>query len=263
MPATADIAVADPIPLKAMGRFNHEAIAVDPKSGVVYETEDRHDGLLYRFVPNSPGHLSAGGKLQALQIVGHKRVDTRNWDPALGHIEPGKQMQVEWIDLEDVESPNDDLRFRGHAAGAARFARGEGIWTGKHEVYFACTNGGAKKAGQIWRYVPSPAEGTKQESEHPATLELFIEPNNTELLLNADNLTIAQSGDLIVCEDHDKTPCRLVGVTPQGELYLFGLNHLKTEFAGACFSPDGSTLFVNLQKPGLTLAITGPWNGKK
>nr|MBA3847962.1 DUF839 domain-containing protein [Planctomycetota bacterium] len=32
-------------------------------------------------------------------------------------------------------------------------------------------------------------------------------------------------------------------------------------FAGACFSPDGTTLFVNIQSPTTTIAITGPWRG--
>ncbi|MBT6155737.1 MAG: DUF839 domain-containing protein [Planctomycetaceae bacterium] len=259
VPAASEISLAEPEPLKAMGRFNHEAIAVDPKSGTVYETEDRDDGLFYRFLPKKPGRLAEGGKLQALQIVDRKSADTRNWDAAAGTFAVGRKMSVEWIDMEEIDSPKDDLRYRGHEAGAASFARGEGIWTGKEEVYFACTSGGEKKAGQIWRYVPSPHEGTAREKDHPGTLELFIEPNDTELLHNADNLTIAASGDLIVCEDHSDTPCRLVGVTPKGDLYLLAQNHLDTELAGACFSPDGSTLFVNLQKAGLTVAITGKW----
>ena len=52
VPATAKPHLAQAVALKAMGRFNHEAIAVDPKTGIVYQTEDRHDGLLYRFIPN-------------------------------------------------------------------------------------------------------------------------------------------------------------------------------------------------------------------
>ena len=32
-----------------------------------------------------------------------------------------------------------------------------------------------------------------------------------------------------------------------------------SEFAGPCFSPDGRTLFVNIQGDGLTLAISGPF----
>ena len=75
----------------------------------------------------------------------------------------------------------------------------------------------------------------------------------------ADNLTIAPWGDLIVCEDRSGPVVRLVGVTPQGQLYPLAHNHMRTEFAGVTFSPGGSTLFVNMQGEGLTVAITGPW----
>jgi uncharacterized protein len=259
VPATFEVMLADPTPLTAMGRFNHEAVAVDPPSGIVYQTEDRSDGLFYRFIPNKPGHLAAGGRLQALQLRDHQQADTRNWDAQSPTIEVGRKLPVGWIDLDEVESPEDDLRQRGFAAGAARFSRGEGIWRDRRQYFFACTDGGAAKAGQIWRYVPSPHEGTDRESEQPGTLELFIEPNDTRLLQNADNLTVAPWGDLIVCEDHDGPPCRLIGVTPQGEMYLFALNRLHSELAGACFSPDGTTLFVNMQDAGLTVAITGDW----
>jgi secreted PhoX family phosphatase len=43
--------LVDPVPIVAMGRFYHEAVAVDPSTGFVYLTEDRDDGLLYRYRP--------------------------------------------------------------------------------------------------------------------------------------------------------------------------------------------------------------------
>ena len=79
VPVSTEIGLTDPIPLKAMGRFNHEAVAVDPKTGIVYQTEDRGDSLIYRFIPDTPGELAAGGKLQALKIRDLKSADTRNW----------------------------------------------------------------------------------------------------------------------------------------------------------------------------------------
>ena len=246
-----------PVPLEAMGRFNHEAVAVDPASGVVYETEDDTQGLLYRFLPDVPGQLARGGRLQALAVRGHTSLDTRNFGGR--DIEPGVAMEVAWIDLDHVGSPEDDLRFRGFAAGAARFARGEGIWYGEGELFFACTNGGEARKGQIWRYRPSPHEGWPAEAEAPGTLELFIEPNDGTLIENADNLTIAPWGDLVVCEDGTGDD-RLIRVTPSGEIHELAHNTSSNgELAGVCFSPDGSTLFVNLQVEGLTLAITGPW----
>lgn len=258
VPATDEPALADPIPLRDMGRFNHEAVAVEPKSGIVYQTEDRPDGLIYRFIPNVPGELARGGRLQALTVANRRSFDTRNWNRQI--VEVGRQLDVRWIDLDDVASKSDLLRYRGSTSGAATFARGEGMWYADGVIYFACTNGGQAKRGQIWKYHPSPAEGTSAESKQPGRLELFVEPNDPALVDNADNLTVAPNGDLIVCEDGQGEQ-NLVGVTPKGEVFRFGHNaYNNSEFAGACFSPDGSTMFVNIQKAGYTLAITGPWN---
>jgi hypothetical protein len=257
VPAAAEMGTVEPVPLVHMGRFNHEAVAVDPASGIVYQTEDRHDGLIYRYIPDVPGDLAQGGRLQALVLQGRSSLDTRNWEQQT--VQPGVPMAVTWIDLEDIQAPEDDLRLRGFDAGAARFARGEGMWYGESAVFFACTNGGRAKKGQIWRYVPSADEGTRAEANAPGTLELFVEPNDGAIIDNADNLTVAPWGDLIVCEDGSGDQF-LVGVTPAGDIYKFARNAMNdSELAGATFAPDGSTLFVNIQHAGLTLAITGPW----
>lgn len=257
VPATADPYLNTPVPLTAMGRFNHEAIGVDPRTGVVYETEDREDGCFYRFLPNTPGELSAGGKLQALAIVGADSRDTRNWGPD-EPIDMGKPLRVRWIDMDNVESPEDDLRARGYLAGAARFARGEGIWYDDGQFYIACTNGGQKQKGQIWKYLPAEKEGQGGD-EDSGTLELFIESRDAALLENCDNITMSPWGDLVMCEDRSVDLVRLVAVTPRGELYTLAGHRAKSEFAGATFTPDGTTLLVNIQHRGLTIAITGPW----
>lgn len=266
VPVTVEPHLADPVPLKSMGRFNHEAIAVDPKSGIVYETEDRGDSCIYRFIADRHAegrpNLSSG-RLQALVIKGQPSRDTRNHDSKAEQIKPGDAFDVEWINVDDVESPEDDLRHRSFKAGAAMFARGEGMWFGDGAVFFACTSGGRKKIGQIWKYVPSPLEGTSQESSQPGRLELFIEPNDSTLIENADNLTIASSGEVFVCEDRGTKTARMIGVTPSGQPFVFAACHMNSELAGATFSPDGSTLFFNLQKPGLTIAVTGPWHAAK
>jgi len=176
VPSSATIQLTQPIPLKAMGRFNHEAICVSPKTSIVYQTEDRHDGLIYRFIPHSPTKLHEGGKLQALAVKGQKSLDTRNWSKP--HIELFTPMEVEWIDLKDIDAPEDDLRLRGFNEGDARFARGEGMWHGQGEIFFACTSGGPKKLGQVYKYVPSEFEGTSRESESPGKLTLFAESDN-------------------------------------------------------------------------------------
>ncbi|MCZ8173088.1 MAG: DUF839 domain-containing protein, partial [Brevundimonas sp.] len=235
----------DPVPLTAMGRFNHEAAAVDPKTGHVFLTEDREDGLLYRFVPNRPGKLAAGGKLQALAAAGG------------GPFGVGQFQPIRWIDLDNVESPDDDLRLRGKAAGAMTFARGEGIHLGLDsggatELFFVATSGGAAKLGQIWRL---------RLKRGGPSLQLFFESTDPQQFNYGDNLTVAPNGHLIVCEDQYTTVVdnHLRGITPDGRPYDLARLRTQTELAGACFSPDGKVLFVNLYRPTKTLAITGPW----
>jgi secreted PhoX family phosphatase len=258
VPADPQSGLVKAVPLRAMGRFYHEAVAVDPLSGVVYMTEDLADGLLYRFLPSRPGKLMEGGRLQALAVRGQPSLDTRNWDDPRA-VPTGSRFQAAWIDLDNVEAPEDDLRYRGFQAGAARFARGEGMWYGRGAVYFACTNGGYARAGQIWKYTPSRFEGQPQEATEPGVLELFVEPNEAGLVENCDNLTVAPWGDLVVCEDGEEYQ-HVVGITPEGKFYKIARNvRNKSELAGATFSPDGSTLFVNIHEPGMTLAIRGPW----
>jgi secreted PhoX family phosphatase len=262
VPATSEIMLCEPRPLKAMGRFNREAVAVDPTTGIVYQTEDRQDSAFYRFIPNTPGRLHEGGRLEALVIADVTQFDSRNWNnDGTDSILLGQTLPVRWIELGDVESPDDDLRYRAYEAGAARFARSEGIWMGDRAMHFVCTTGGNAQLGQVFSYVPSPLEGTAGENDQPGSLTLFVEPNDQSLVNNADNLTVAANGDLFLCEDGN--PCNgMACVNRDGIVERFAENRMNdSELAGACFSPDGSTLFVNIQRPGLTLAITGPWRG--
>nr|WP_246505757.1 alkaline phosphatase PhoX [Coralloluteibacterium stylophorae] len=259
VPATATGPV-EPRPLKDMGRFNHEAAAVDPRSGIVYLTEDRDDSLFYRFLPAARGELARGGRLQALALATREvPADARNWSGRPWDI--GAWHETRWIDLDEVESPADDLRLRGHAAGAVRFARGEGIHYGDGEFFFCCTSGGAAGYGQVMRYRPSPVEGHPGEKDAPGRVQVFVESADADMFNFGDNLTVAPNGHLVVCEDQytEVVVNRLIGVTPDGSTYPLGFLHAQTELAGACFSPDGGTLFVNLYSPGRTLAIRGPW----
>ncbi|WP_269713490.1 alkaline phosphatase PhoX [Caulobacter sp. NIBR2454] len=256
--------LVDPRPLTALGRFRHEAACIDPRTGVVYLTEDEDDSLFYRMLPVDRADLSKGGRLQALAL-GEAGFDTRNWKGR--DLPQGEWRNVRWIDMDGVDNPHDDLKDRGRALGAAIFARGEGVFFGKGELYFTCTSGGAIKAGQIMRYVPSEHEGQPDEARAPGRLQNFVESADTRVLDYADNIAIAPWGHLILCEDRYSLTKRnhLKGVTPDGKAYVIGRNVYdgNAELAGACFSPDGQTLFVNIYAPGLTLAVTGPWNSFK
>jgi uncharacterized protein len=250
-----------PVPLKAMGRFNHEAACVDPRTGIAYLTEDRDDSLLYRFLPEVKGEFARGGRLEALALDGIP--DSRNWSEAA--VTRGQRYRGRWIPLDDPESPGDDLRKRGAAKGATLFARGEGIWWGRGELYFACTDGGAKKLGQIFRYRPSAGEGSADERSAPGLIDLFYESSDAAAYNYGDNLCVMPNGHLMVCEDQytDIVDNHLRGITPGGQAYMFARGRVQTEFAGACFSPDGSTMFVNFYAPTMTLAIKGPWGRVK
>ncbi len=245
--------LAEPIPLKAMGRFNHESVAVDTQNGWLYQTEDRNDGLFYRFIPKVAGVLEQGGALQALMIRDAKSYDTRNWDTKT--VTQGQKFACTWVDLAEVESPNDDLRMQGFNKGAARFARGEGVCYANGSIYFSATNGGVTKQGQLWKYTADEIGGE---------LELFVEANDEAVMKHPDSLCLGPKGDLFVCEDNIKengVHNRILRVNAKGEIHIFAENIFnKSEMTGICFSPDGSTMFVNIQNdPGMTFAITGDW----
>jgi len=258
VPASAT-GLVEPVPIKAMGRFEHEAAAVHAATGIVYMTEDRHHSLFYRYIPDVPGKLHEGGRLQCLAIENAPSMMTHNWShDAL--IIPGESLPVQWIDLDNVDPADNDLRLRGETLGAATFARGEGLAAAGDEFAFTCTIGGPTRLGQVFSYRPSTHEGQPGETENPGLLTLLAEASHESILRNADNLTMAPWGDLIVCED-TSNHCGLVGIRPDRSQYQLADNaYSNSELAGVCFAPDGKTLFVNIQYPGMTVAITGPFS---
>jgi hypothetical protein len=247
------------VPLKGLGRFRHEAVAVDPGTGAIYLTEDRDYALLYRFLPavmtDSGPDWAKGGKLQFLANENGDLQHTHNWNEAKGARFPlGQEVAAVWKDIDDPDPERDFLRERGAKQGGMLFSRTEGIVAGRDEsgafeAYVCTTSGGRKKYGQIFRLHPG-ADTT--------TIELYLQPDDSDVLTNGDNLALAPWGDLIICED-TKGVNHLRGVTPQGGFYTLAGGGEGREFAGACFAPGHDTLFVNMQSEGLTLAIEGPW----
>jgi uncharacterized repeat protein (TIGR03803 family) len=236
-------------PITGMGRFSHEATATDPRTGIVYQTEDTGDSLFYRYRPNVPGQLLAGGTLEALKLRdGADSIDTAsNFLPLLN-----QPLAVEWVTI-DVPDPVDNAgasstRSQGRAKGAARFRRGEGMWYANGKVYFVSTSGGNAGAGQVFAY--DPAAGT---------LTLIVESTDRAVLDAPDNVSVGPDGRLYLYEDGGNGN-NIVGVNADGELFRVAENVFNgSEFAGGCFSHDGRFMFVNIQSPGLTLVIEGPW----
>jgi secreted PhoX family phosphatase len=286
------------VPLPAMGRFSHEALAVDPRTWIVYETEDAGSNSgFYRFIAKRPGVLVAGGRLQMLAIAGQSNYDTQTGQTV------GISLPVRWVDIEDTDPPltgvsaadNAAVFNQGLAGGGARFGRLEGCWYGNGAIYFISTSGGDAGVGQVWEYRPN---------RHGGRLTLIFESSGHAELDGPDNIVVTPKGALLLCEDGDEDQY-LRGVTLRGEIFDFAVN-LQTshEWAGATFAAadprwnddedddedgeegergsrggdwpfsrrsDGITLYVNRQgstsglnpptpgNEGMTFAIWGPW----
>ena len=257
VPAAAEAEVT-PVPLKAMGRFVHEAVAVDPSSGIVYETEDRLVAGFYRFIPLRPGALAEGGTLEMLAVDGHPNLDTADGQQ-LGVRYPARWVPIGNPDPRGAWEDSAAVFRQGFDQGAARFARLEGCWWGDDGVYFHATNGGDARHGQVWQYRPLAAERGE--------LVLVFESPSADVLDAPDTITVSPRGGIVICEDGGG-PQFLRGLARDGSIFEFARNTLNnTEFAGACFSPDGRTLFVNIMgsttdagtQRAATLAIRGPW----
>ena len=248
-------------PLVAMGQREHEAAVVHAGSGDVFLTEDA-DPLagFYRFVPEVKGELQRGGTLWMLKAEG--AADLRR-----GH-RTGDRFKVSWVPIDHPErgigpEGNGDGNVReGLANGGSAFLRLEGCYAHGDTIYFTSTSGGDAGCGQVWAYDAKASE-----------LQLVFESPAQETLYYPDNLAMSPRGGLVLCQDsYRKEAQSLFGLTPQGGIFQFAENngiydnfrgftgdYTNSEFAGACFSPDGRWLFVNVYTPGFTVAITGPW----
>lgn len=250
----------NPTPLTALGRFAHEAAAIDPRSGTVYLTEDASNpnGLLYRLLPNRPrgghGSLRAGGTLEALRCT-----DGGTFVPDLSaYSEPGTILTAGWVAVPDPLATSTSTRRQ--LSEVTRSRKFEGAWWGTNAAYIACsfarTSDGSvgQHDGQVWRLDP------RRET---LTLEVHfgINPDpSSDLPDGPDNITVSPWGGLFLAEDGQGVQ-HLQAVTRFGETYPFARNARDDgEFTGVCFSADPRTLYANLQRPGVTFAITGPFS---
>lgn len=222
VPADATSAV-DPLPLTDMGRFVHEAVAVDPASGIIYETEDQGSSGFYRFVPNERRNLQAGGSLEMLAIKGKPGYDTRTGQKV------GKPLEAKWVTIDEPNpaDTSDALTVfnQGAAKGGATFDRLEGAWFGDGSIFFVSTSGGDAAVGQIWEY--------RRQGRFKGKLRLVFESPSPDLLDAPDNICVSPSGALLLCEDGGETQY-MRGITERGQIFDFGRNDLNgSEFAGA------------------------------
>jgi len=247
-------------PYRAMGRMAHEAVAIDPVTCIAYETEDNDQGLVYRFLPDDTsqtyGALGRGGTLQAMKVAGLHR---------LGEVRAvGTVLDVSWVDVPGGDPDIPGLNQAWTDGQVTRSRKLEGIWwsafddrvyvvsSGERNSNATSTIAGAaiEHGGQVWAL--DPAAQTMELVAHiPVGHPVFDGP---------DNICIAPWGTAFLCEDGSGDQY-LVGVDPaSGDLWPFAFNRTgDSELCGANFSPDGKTMFVNVQNPSMTIAITGPW----
>ncbi|MEV6150042.1 alkaline phosphatase PhoX [Nonomuraea sp. NPDC052129] len=262
----------DPVPLKFLGRYSHEAVAVDPKTSAIYLTEDASgpNGLYYRWTPPKGFHggkgalrelaLSDGGatagKLEALSCY---RDGTHVADLSEA-TSPGTRYQVRWVEVPERDALVQSVRTQLPNDQVTRSRKLEGAWWADGGAYFVAsyarhTDGSVNEHdGQVWFYDPR---------HQTVTLKTIFgvnpDPTQDTNYDGPDNITVSPYGGVILAEDGEGIQ-HLVGVTAQGKAYPMARNELNdSEFTGPNFSADGRILFANIQSPGHVLAITGPW----
>ena len=262
----------NPVPLTFLGRYAHEAVSVDPRAHVIYETEDATapNGLYYRWVPpagfrGGKGALrrlagasggATAGRLQAMSCY-HGSRHIADLSEA---TRPGTRYKVRWVDVPDRDATTTSVRKQFSNDQVTRSRKLEGAWWGDGGAYFvasfARTSDGSVRAhdGQVWHYDP--------DSESVTLKTIFgVNPEpGSDTVDGPDNITVSPYGGVILAEDGEGIQ-HLVGVTAEGKAYLLARNeHNESEFTGPTFSADGRVLFACIQSgPGYVFAITGPW----
>jgi secreted PhoX family phosphatase len=264
----------NPQPIKALGRFAHEAVVVDPHTGHLYETEDASapNGLFYRFTP-PPSAIPLGvHKLQNLEDT-DGTLEAMSATDAAGNLvddlsratEIGTTYRVQWVSVPDRDAQPTPIRLQLNDGQVTRARKLEGAWWDGGGCYFVSSyarstdSPGEPHDGQVWFY--DPKSGTVE-------LKLrFAYDTDAGNVDGPDNITVSPYGGVIMAEDGEGQQ-HLFGATEEGRTYPMARNEMNIgtreepaygEFCGPVYSPDGTYLFANVQTPGLTYAITGPW----
>ncbi|MFD0268496.1 alkaline phosphatase PhoX [Streptomyces sp. NPDC127106] len=264
-----------PQPVKALGRYAHEAVVIDPRLGHAYLTEDASgpNGLLYRWTPPS-GFRHGRGRLRTLAadagvLAAAKCFDSggRFVDDLSRATKTGTVYGVDWVAVPDRDAQTVSVRKQFGEGAVTRARKLEGMWWADGGAYFVSSyareeSPGAAHDGQVWFYDPE---------RRTITLKVLLgvnpDPAGSTANDGPDNITVSPYGGLVIAEDGEGLQ-HLLGATESGRTYPLARNELNigtaeepeySEFAGVCFSPDGRTLFACIQEPGIMLAITGPW----
>lgn len=243
-------------PIIEMGQMRHEAAAVDPRSGVVYLTEDNSPAAgFYRFTPTKAGDLHGGGTLEMLALDGIN-------DVRIGIRSLNRRFKARWVKIADPtrghadeKRASDGCFAQGLALGGAMFTRLEGIYIRGNEVFITATDGGDIQQGQVFVYYSDTAE-----------LELVYESTDKLVMTYPDAIEAGPAGGHIICQDGKEVfPQVLYYLSKAGKVTPLAQNNLpmeaggRSEWSGCSMSPDGKWLFANVYTPGFSVAITGPF----
>ncbi len=259
------------VPLRFLGRFSHEAVAVDPRTHVIYLTEDANGphGLFYRWVPPK---TFQGRKFELMTLADDAgaleamRCSTAGQpvDDLSRATSAGTTYDVTWVPVPDRQASRTSVRKQFMASEVTGSRKLEGAWWGDGGCYFvasfARTSDGspAQHDGQVWFYDPARQTVTLK------TIFAYTPSDQDGDTDGPDNICVSPYGGVVLAEDGDGTQ-HLVGVTAEGDDYVLARNEHEddSEFTGPCFSPDNKVLFANVQSPGFVFAIRGPWKSHR
>ncbi|WP_413756647.1 alkaline phosphatase PhoX [Streptomyces sp. MMBL 11-3] len=268
----------DPRPLKFFGRYDHEAVVIDPKRGHAYLTEDDSEpnGLFFRWKPPH-GFTHGRGKFRTLADDAGVLQAPKCYDSGGRYVDDlsratriGTVYGVDWVDVPDRDGRTVPVREQFDTGEVTRARKLEGMWWGDGGAYivssYAREESPVQHDGQVWFYDPK---------RRTLTLKVLLgvnpDPSEDGAFDGPDNITVSPYGGLVIAEDGEGVS-HLFGATESGRTYPIARNDLNigtedepefSEFTGVTFSPDGKTLYANIQVPGIMVAIKGPWKRQK
>jgi secreted PhoX family phosphatase len=291
--APAESAQQHPVPIKAFGRYAHEAVVV-MKDMTVYLTEDASspNGLLYRWTGGhrsdaKPGFLQSlaptAGTLEAMRV---QNTDGQ-WVDDLSRFtsaQVGRELKVAWVKVPDRLATTTSVRKQfTTAAQVTRGKKLEGAWADARGVYFASSYAGYSDIpalsvphdGQIW-YLDHDRQTLTLQAYFPYIRELHTpstaggwtpwtlqeQRSLPDIFDGPDNVHVSPWGGLVIAEDGEGLNGLFIWTEDGGAQRLARNDILfqgteNAEMTGPTFSPDGSILFANVQEPGHTYAIHG------
>ena len=285
-----------PKPIRAWGRFAHEAVVIEPSLKHVYLTEDASgpNGLFYRWSATGGAKLRSpiadhladdAGTLEALQVIAPDGTVFSDLSYVTS-AQIGRPFKTTWKAVDDRTAATTSIRKQPFAAEVTHAKKLEGAWGNDEGAFFVSSfaftadvpANATPHDGQLWFYRYSDQTLTLK-AYYPYNALLHNESTDydnrfgesRDLAFDGpDGCHVSPYGPLVLTEDGNTFNHTLVWTQETGTQAVArnqivlettaGGGHVYSEMTGPCFSPDGKVLFVNVQEPGHTFAVKGPWS---